>query len=173
MIYNWYEGTIKKESTVKFLIHFKCFTFCSCQLQQILYTVQMGLLFLLISDLQPKGILKNVLMANPRPVTISICTKDNSMSVYEKTVIPKRRPVQMWNASHAISGNVQRKGYWSCRYYSIIFHITQLVRMQWQRLFNATGHVRFTHQKVNSLASCLIIQRLCRMNCFFCLKTVN
>jgi len=38
-------------------------------------------LFLLICDLQPQGILKNVLMANARPITVSIRRKDHNMSV--------------------------------------------------------------------------------------------
>ena len=43
--------------------------------------MQMGVLFLLVSDLQPEGILKNLLMANAGPITIPICMKDNNMIV--------------------------------------------------------------------------------------------
>lgn len=43
--------------------------------------MQMGVLFLHVCDLQPEGILKNVLMAIARPLTISICMKDSKMSV--------------------------------------------------------------------------------------------
>lgn len=85
MIYNRYEINNKKNPTVKFLIHDECFTCCSCQLYQILYSMQMGFLFLLISDLQPQGILRNVLMANSSPITISICMKDNNMSARKTT----------------------------------------------------------------------------------------
>lgn len=45
--------------------------------------MQMDVLFLLVPDLQPGGILKNVLMANAGLITISICMKDNNMSVYK------------------------------------------------------------------------------------------